>query len=757
VLVRFKDIMKQVQATRPKETPPQATPGGPGTPAPTKAESTDEWAKRVGDFRRYQAGAELGSGARGTARLMTDPNDSKAPPLVVKQGADAEEIYKEADNYKKLGDHPNIAKCFGVREVDGKKGIVMEAVQGKSASGLADNLRARVAKGELSEEEYWSTVQYTMSKMLEGLAHMHKAGFVHNDIKPDNVMVDKNTGEVKLIDMGGVEEVGTAYDDKKSEFTGGYVAPERSKQATPQTDAFSAGASAYEMGEGARFDYKDKKKAESADFNYQWAKLAQLFKDPAEAMTKADDDNPLTRSVDARGRDVDPDDPGAKSKIKEAGRYAGKTAYVDFVNALMHPDPDKRLSPEEALQHPFLRDRILDDDKVKAVMLKALAPSDTPVQGKEPGRERLDKLTNLVQLGNNFRLATDYRNAAEGLDVTAIPPTGLLDQRNDLINRMNESRSILRTNQEPTLLLQRIIDAAVVTDNERHLQDLQMMDLLRKIAQTFTHASSRQQARLDEIDARIANGDLMKDGMPVVPLNPAEVTKRTQALAERSKTLGRLKGDVINRPSPELSQFLENLDRLRNEVLAMKRQAASEKTLMQSLQGAMQGARGLSVQRGRALSAVATLIAAVDTHDTAIDTALQDIDKKIAEVKGTVAKIAGDLKRLHGGIDSQVIKITAHFQRELAIAAAYDKAVKQPRNTAAGAAAFELARKEFDDATKAQKADQVTLRSVTERVIAQLTSYKTTLGQKPLGDHPALMGEIEKEIGRLKVEPRLFQ
>src|SRR5437867_3218329 len=45
--------------------------------------------------------------------------------------------------------------------------------------------------------------------------------------------------------------------------------------------------------------------------------------------------------------------------------YAANTAYVDFVNALMHPDPNKRLSAKEALNHPFLKNRMLDDNAAK--------------------------------------------------------------------------------------------------------------------------------------------------------------------------------------------------------------------------------------------------------------------------------------------------------------------------------------------------------------------------------------------------------
>jgi len=57
--------------------------------------------------------------------------------------------------------------------------------------------------------------------------------------------------------------------------------------------------------------------------------------------------------------------------VKKEGQYGADTEYTKFINWLMNPDPTKRPSAKEALNHPFLRDRMLDDDSAKKA-IKAL-------------------------------------------------------------------------------------------------------------------------------------------------------------------------------------------------------------------------------------------------------------------------------------------------------------------------------------------------------------------------------------------------
>lgn len=78
----------------------------------------------------------------------------------------------------------------------------------------------------------------------EALASMHKAGFVHCDLKPGNILVSSE-GTVKIIDFGQACRIGTAKE--RIQGTPDYIAPEQVKCApcTVQSDIYSFGATLY--------------------------------------------------------------------------------------------------------------------------------------------------------------------------------------------------------------------------------------------------------------------------------------------------------------------------------------------------------------------------------------------------------------------------------------------------------------------------------------------------------------------------------
>ncbi|QDU70664.1 serine/threonine protein kinase [Mucisphaera calidilacus] len=96
--------------------------------------------------------------------------------------------------------------------------------------------------------------QYQPGNMLElieiiahsasGLHAMHNVGYVHADMKPNNIMVTP-AREVKLIDFGQSCPVGTIKE--RIQGTPDYIAPEqvRRRAITPQTDVFNLGATIY--------------------------------------------------------------------------------------------------------------------------------------------------------------------------------------------------------------------------------------------------------------------------------------------------------------------------------------------------------------------------------------------------------------------------------------------------------------------------------------------------------------------------------
>jgi serine/threonine-protein kinase len=80
--------------------------------------------------------------------------------------------------------------------------------------------------------------------VADGLHAMHQKGFVHCDIKPNNILMDK-AGSIKIIDLGQSCKIGTIK--KRIQGTPDYIAPEQvnRKPMGPKTDVFNLGATMY--------------------------------------------------------------------------------------------------------------------------------------------------------------------------------------------------------------------------------------------------------------------------------------------------------------------------------------------------------------------------------------------------------------------------------------------------------------------------------------------------------------------------------
>ena len=135
--------------------------------------------------------------------------------------------------------HPNLVSIYDWGEVDGTYFIVMEYVEGET---LKDLVRRQ---GRLGGNE---AVRISL-QLLAALEFAHRTGIVHRDIKPQNVMLDRD-GNVKVMDFGiaragdsGMTEVGSILG------TAQYLAPEqaRGQRVDERSDLYSVGIVLYEM------------------------------------------------------------------------------------------------------------------------------------------------------------------------------------------------------------------------------------------------------------------------------------------------------------------------------------------------------------------------------------------------------------------------------------------------------------------------------------------------------------------------------
>jgi len=207
-----------------------------------------------GKWRRFTIGKykvleRLGSGGMGSVylcehKLMRRRVAVKVLPTAKAEDASSlERFYREARAVAAL-DHPNIVRAYDIDQDDKLHFLVMEHVDGASfqeilkKTGPMDVLRA---------------CHYIRQAAL-GLQHAHQtAGLVHRDIKPGNILVDRN-GIVKILDMGLARFFHDEDDMLTKKFeenvlgTADYLAPEQaldSHSVDIRADIYSLGATFY--------------------------------------------------------------------------------------------------------------------------------------------------------------------------------------------------------------------------------------------------------------------------------------------------------------------------------------------------------------------------------------------------------------------------------------------------------------------------------------------------------------------------------
>jgi serine/threonine protein kinase/HAMP domain-containing protein len=209
----------------------------------------------------YRLDAVLGQGGFGIVYAATDTNlDAK---VVIKEYLPEEFAYRASDDtvsaradkdqdfYLSGLDrflveartlatfrHPNIVRVVRFFEANRTAYMVLEYERGQSLKAW------RRRHEELTEE----AIVALMAPLFDGLAAVHRAGYLHRDIKPDNIYVRDEDGSLVLLDFGAARQA--AYDrvETGAVVTPGYGALELyagGGRQGPWTDIYSMGATLY--------------------------------------------------------------------------------------------------------------------------------------------------------------------------------------------------------------------------------------------------------------------------------------------------------------------------------------------------------------------------------------------------------------------------------------------------------------------------------------------------------------------------------
>ncbi|MFN7936420.1 MAG: protein kinase [Bryobacteraceae bacterium] len=213
--------------------------------------TSDPWMHR--EIAGYRLTELIGEG--GTARVYRaeriDGQFRKVTAVkLLKAGIFGEDIRRRFLRERQLLadlDHPNIIRLLdGGVTPDGRPYIVMEFVDGVPITQYAHD-------AALSPVDRLSL----MRQAVNAIAYAHRKGVIHRDIKPGNILVNRE-GQVKLLDFGiahltaNTPEDGIYTQTQTRLWTPAYASPEQAKaeKVLPESDLYSLGVILYELLEG---------------------------------------------------------------------------------------------------------------------------------------------------------------------------------------------------------------------------------------------------------------------------------------------------------------------------------------------------------------------------------------------------------------------------------------------------------------------------------------------------------------------------
>ncbi|WP_369388709.1 Stk1 family PASTA domain-containing Ser/Thr kinase [Streptomyces sp. CG1] len=198
---------------------------------------------------RYRVDARIAVGGMATVYRALDTRLDRVlalkvmHPTLAADGSFVERFIREAKSVARLA-HPNVVQVFDQGTDGSYVYLAMEYVAGCT---LRDVLRER---GALQPRAALDILE----PVLAALGAAHRAGFVHRDMKPENVLIGDD-GRVKVADFGLVRSVDTVTSTTGAVLgTVSYLAPEQIEQGTadPRVDVYACGVVLYEMLTGGK-------------------------------------------------------------------------------------------------------------------------------------------------------------------------------------------------------------------------------------------------------------------------------------------------------------------------------------------------------------------------------------------------------------------------------------------------------------------------------------------------------------------------
>ncbi|XP_016352367.1 extracellular signal-regulated kinase 2-like [Sinocyclocheilus anshuiensis] len=318
---------------------------------------------------KYEIKRRLGKGAYGIVWKAVDRKTGETVAVkkifdAFRNRTDAQRTFREIMFLQEFGDHPNIIKLLNVIRAQNDKDIYLVF------EFMDTDLHAVIKKGSLLKDIH---KRYVMYQLLKATKYLHSGNVIHRDQKPSNILLDSDCF-VKLCDFGLARSLYQIQEDAVNPALTEYVAtrwyraPEillGSSRYTKCVDMWSIGCILGEMLLG-------KPLFPGTSTINQIEKIMSAIPHPSTedvlAIRSEYGASVIQRMLLRRQVPLD-----------EILPASVRPDALDLVQRLLVFNPDKRLSAEEALQHPYVS-KFHNPAREPSLVYDVILPVDDDIQ-----------------------------------------------------------------------------------------------------------------------------------------------------------------------------------------------------------------------------------------------------------------------------------------------------------------------------------------------------------------------------------------
>lgn len=305
--------------------------------------------------KRFNFHKKIGQGAYGVVWKVTDKKTKKIVALKKLFGAfrdntDAQRTYREVMILQELNGHDNIISILNV----------IKAENGQDLYVLFDYMEAdlyNIIRCGILQDVH---KRYIIYQIFRGLKYIHSAEIIHRDLKPSNIFINSNC-QIKIGDFGLARTLSsgkTGYKAIVTDYvaTRWYRAPEMlmgaAKYGKP-IDMWSVGCILYEL-------ITSKPLFPGKSTKHMFALFLELTGIPTE-----EEFDEIKNQCELQFEYYYFPDKLPKISIKTLlGKYTSDSDTIDLLSKLLVLDPKKRITVEEALNHPYVANFHKVDDEI---------------------------------------------------------------------------------------------------------------------------------------------------------------------------------------------------------------------------------------------------------------------------------------------------------------------------------------------------------------------------------------------------------